>query len=830
MTLGQAVERLNAVKSFSRRISQALVMTRGVALALLLMSLWSLVRPGADASHLILGAAAMIAIGLSSMQRRKRHKIGLDEVALALEIRHGDKTKRPLDTLRPEDPAPADWVERLDEEVRALRRFERQRIGALASTLVLPLAAAFAALPSAAPSFELAMEGVSSVVSRMTRGATLKVVVGMTEEKQSKPVELSTSKPEVVELLAQNLVEVSLTGGGFGKTPPTVELRRPPGSEPETPEEPKKAPQGGTLFQSFQMMPVRDASDVAAEAEGEEADDATRHAISFAVSEEVELYIPALSGDKPLATLKVRQPPIPKVKLSALTAIEDPWPDDQPLPLRITVKAEHPLDSVRLLIKSGNRVSKELVANVVSEDKLELTTDYKLVLETYVESDLAQVEIVAEAIDRAVPTPLIGLSEPLKLNTASAYGRYRQTLQTLREMKQLVDDAVAKQEKQLPPEARALAAKAEKQSEKSPFFDGLDRMQISRFSNKTDELAAQPEMEKTMELSSTLNDFLFEHEILDDRERDRDFFVAARGLSRIVEQEQSRRPVPLKTVTDRVRKFLDDRYERWQRRTARLDAASQPAKWPEVRDQKPFHAAMDKVEKLDETAGKSQQAKSDQLTALSRAVVEYRQWIEELEAAEDKARDQEDKQRQEGLANARDALRELQKRQGEISQELDRAGQRNKGDMEAQWPTSRMKQNTNARDTKRLESQMRSLSPSASARVEAAVQAMEGVIEQGNQGGYAQAESDSDLAGRLLRQADSAAQQSQQKRKARGRRRRVTGDNYYGQSVIGGDVEIKREYQVDRRYREDILDEVQNAGVDADDRQLLETYLRQVVR
>jgi hypothetical protein len=239
---------------------------------------------------------------------------------------------------------------------------------------------------------------------------------------------------------------------------------------------------------------------------------------------------------------------------------------------------------------------------------------------------------------------------------------------------------------------------------------------------------------------------------------------------------------------------------------------------------------MTQIDKLDEAAKISVKARSDQLTALSQSVVDYRAWIEELEQAEDKAREQEEKQRQEGLASARDQMRELQKRQGEISADLDRAGERAKSELETQWPSTRMKQNANTKETKRLEGQMRSLSPQANQRIQAAIQAMEGTGEHGNNGDYAMAESNSDLAGRLLRQAESAAAQSQQKRRSRGRRRRVTGDNYYGQSVVGGDIEIKREYQVDRRFREDILDEVQNSNVDDENRVLLESYLREVIR
>ena len=115
-------------------------------------------------------------------------------------------------------------------------------------------------------------------------------------------------------------------------------------------------------------------------------------------------------------------------------------------------------------------------------------------------------------------------------------------------------------------------------------------------------------------------------------------------------------------------------------------------------------------------------------------------------------------------------------------------------------------------------------------RVQAAAEAMEQVLEAGGAADYRSAEAAADLAGRMLRQADSAAQQSQQKRRSRGRRRRVTGDNYYGQSVVGGDLEIKREYQVDRRYREDILQEVQTSGYDEENRALLENYLRHVIR
>src|SRR5262249_3347617 len=155
------------------------------------------------------------------------------------------------------------------------------------------------------------------------RGATLKIVQGATAEAPDKPFELSTSEPLKIELLAQNLIEVRVTGGGFGKSVPTVELRRKPPEDPFAGSASASAsasssgsgPPAQPVYQSFQMMPLRAVNERHVDA-GAENEEATAYAISFAVSEPVELFIPALSDTKPLAVIKVRQLPIPKVKLS----------------------------------------------------------------------------------------------------------------------------------------------------------------------------------------------------------------------------------------------------------------------------------------------------------------------------------------------------------------------------------------------------------------------------------------------------------------------------------------------------------------------------------
>jgi DNA repair exonuclease SbcCD ATPase subunit len=119
--------------------------------------------------------------------------------------------------------------------------------------------------------------------------------------------------------------------------------------------------------------------------------------------------------------------------------------------------------------------------------------------------------------------------------------------------------------------------------------DEFRQEMISKKESRETELAlGLRKMEQMLELSQGINDFLFEHEILDDRERDRDFFVAARSLSRLIEIEQAKRPVGLASVTQRASEFLKDRIERWKLRMARVNPDLAPEMWPKIRDQNPF--------------------------------------------------------------------------------------------------------------------------------------------------------------------------------------------------------------------------------------------------
>ncbi len=568
--------------------------------------------------------------------------------------------------------------------------------------------------------------------------------------------------------------------------------------------------------------------------------------ITLTVSRSTSVYLNGDGRSLLLANIKVQSLPVPKVTLVATafpggTSNPDStlpfggaWHDDKPLPLKISVRAEAPVAAVKLLIRSGKQESVENVLNVLSDDRREIDTDYSVTLEPYVEADESEVTIVAIATDRSVPKPLTGASDPLRITVLSSYGRYRRTLATLRELKSVVDDAAQSgklKDQEVKKDSQRLTGLAMQQSADSPYFDALDRNDLNSF----DARVGEGDESAMLELSAALGEFLFAHESIDQRERDRDFFVAMRTLSRVLQTPDQGRESSAIRILSRLGLFLDERHKFWVARVERLGKDLIPSQWPAIRDQKPFHRTIREIQGLmggdqPRNAINRDARAQDALARIARGVAKYRVWIDELEAKEDESRKRREAERQRGLASTENELRELQRRQGEVSGGLDRAQSRQAKEVEANWPGLRTIENGNLKGTKGLEGKIRAFAPGAEARLKAAATQMQQTIEQGNAGQFAGAESSSDMAGRLLRQAEQAAQRARDSGQDRGRRRRVNGDNYYGQSIVGGDVEIKREYEVDRKYREDILDEVSRSRVDDDDKILLDRYTREVVR
>ena len=144
------------------------------------------------------------------------------------------------------------------------------------------------------------------------------------------------------------------------------------------------------------------------------------------------------------------------------------------------------------------------------------------------------------------------------------------------------------------------------------------------------------------------------------------------------------------------------------------------------------------------------------------------------------------------------------------------------------WPTQRMKQNTNLKEAKQLAAKLADVTPVAAARLKAAIRAMQETVSRGNAEEFAVAESNSDLASRLLRHTQQATRA--RSRMQRGRRRRTAGDRYYGQPIMGGTIELRRDYKVNKKYREDILEEIRDSKLLEKHGDLLDSYLRRIIR
>ena len=791
------LRKVNSMR-LARAISILLIhVSRAIVFAFVFMGMWASLDPKAQDSQLLVGLVTLV-IFLALGFRFKSSPINDSAVLKALEIKY-PKIPRSAFQLRESNPDNMVWCEILKDEQKAFLKENLRMVSYKGSTLLLAGLMCLLVTQIAPGAMTTAIFSMKKVVAQINQGEVLYVVEGREKDKDPDSYKLSSSKIHEFNLLEQNRIEIRVVSGRPIK--PYVIVQ----------------PKGAGLKQTFRLSPAK--SDDARDAQWV-------HAITFNVEDDADLFLSSVSTDTPVASINVKRLPVPRVAIKPTMPLEDPWPDERPFPLEIDVEAENPLQLVRLRIRSEGQTHEELVRDILAKDKYELKTQYSLLLSSYVQQDVATIEIVAEAIDRALPNPLIGRSQPLVIRTASAYGRYRETLSTLREIKSVLDEAREQQKETLDPALKEMMNKASQQAQRSPFFDSLDRHNLRRIQQDVAMLLEKMDSYRLLDVSEKLNNFLAEHETLDDRERDRDFFVAARSLSRLLEKKVLERPIESRTVLDRLKKFLDERQRRWQIRTSRLNPLDVPEEWDSV-SKGQFQKEMDKIADLSTNDEGTEKA----LQNLSEVVADYKQWTQNLEAAEDKARRAAEQQRQQGLADSRKTLRELQKRQSKVSSGLDRSAQQQESALKSKWSSLRMEQNANIKQTGSLEAQLRSLSPEAAERIKAAREAMNMAVSAGNEDSFIQAESASDMAGRLLRQADSAANRSQRKSQRSGRRRRVASDQYHGSSVVGGDVEIKREYQVNRRYREDVLDEVSRArATEGRDKELLENYLRKVIR
>ncbi len=791
---------LNLINSWRRKMNiglRAIALVRSFMIATALFLLWAWLRPEAWAQQVAIFFLGLIACLLLSLTKSFRTNTA-KEWLTSLEMKYNktNPSAFQIEKLKRLDPI---WTRNIEEDIQGQKIEGKKIIWAKLGSLLIPAVALLFFYQNAGQAWDRAIHSMERAALSLSYGARLRIVEGSPQGEKGF-ISLSSSRNHQVTVLEQNLIELTVVAAPDAT--PLLQLKD----------------SAGKVMQTFKLVRSGDAR----------SDEATgTFSLRFAQAEDAELYLSTISVNRPVASIKVKKLPVPLVTLATALREGELWADDKPLPLMIDVKAENPLQAVQLLIKSGTRESRELVSEVLAQDKKTLNTRYSLSLESYVEQDVQDLEIVAEAMDRAVPVPLVGRSKPIVIKVASAYGRYKLSLDTLKQIKSLLDNSLQAQKPMDAKALRELSEKVQLQADESPFYDGLDRQQLNQLSQAFQLLEQKPNMPLALKTSEDLNRFLFEHENLDDRERDRDFFIAARTYSRVLEQEKKERKLSTDDVSTKLQKFVKERQERWNKRIERLSPENRPESWQGMHEN-PMEKSLLAVKIFDDK-GDTRQA----IQTLSRNVERYRQFIEELEAKEDTVRKQQEEQRQQGLADARNQMRELQRRQGSVSTKLDRAADRSKEEMQESWNAARLDQNSNIKSTKELEGQLRSLSPEAGERIKAAAEAMEATVSSGNEGQFGDAETSSDVAGRLLQQADNAARQSQQENQQRGRRRRVSSDQYYGNQITGGDVDLKRNYQVNRRYREDVLNDIrdvkrQESSEEADT--LLEDYLRRVIR
>lgn len=558
------------------------------------------------------------------------------------------------------------------------------------------------------------------------------------------------------------------------------------------------------------------------------AEDSYRNfAASFALTKTAYLFVPQISTVAPVAEVTVKTQPVPIVELiprSKARTTTGLWPDEEPFRFEINVKGFEPIEQVNLIISRNNKTYKELVTNVMDLDKKLLKLNYKLQPDTYVSANIDQLTIKAEAIDRTLPYSLKGYSKPITIKTASAYGRYLATLRSLNEAKGHIDRALEQEKTTFTLPEKIAFPQISFQANNSPFFDNLDRMFLNSLNFRKKNLASAKTHYPMQRLRDEIADFLFEHEIINDRERDRDFFVALRTLSRLIDDKKVGDPAIPSTIK-KLQKFLTKRQSRWQTRIEPM--AQKPKSWPEVKNNlftKELKKAGDAL-----AQGRWQDGKAT-LNATSNR---YEAWLKELEAAEDAHRAQKEQEQQQKKNEALAKLKEIQKEQAKVSIALDKAPRKATDELQEKWAELSGQQRSTMAKTTELEALLKVIAAKAAERIAEARTSMGRTIESGEQGQFPQAESHSDFANRLLRQARSEANRANRRRQRLDRRRRVTGDNYYGSRIVGGDIEFKRTYQVNRKYREDVLEQIQKHKGEmesAEQRKILEDYMFRVIK
>lgn len=567
------------------------------------------------------------------------------------------------------------------------------------------------------------------------------------------------------------------------------------------------------------------------------------HELSFRVEGDVSLWVPRISRAYPLADVKVMQQPLPQVGLMLQNpgGLKDPWPDEESLFFKVAAASEEPLTELRWVIQTQHGEVREPLAAVLARRQKRVIHQSSLNLARYLRSSREHMHIFAEAVARnADGRELVGRSDALEITVISSYGRYQQTLEILGQVRkglwQWLEGGIEKKEQLL-----SDVQKSYELSASTPFFDSDDREFLAHLwqSAQSSEFLESSDMHR--ELLSELHSFLEEHEFLDDRERDRDFFVASRALSGLLRTSidaQNIAAADVEEAAERMQHFLEQRRQRWQERVSRMTERFRPESATAVVEKRGLSRRWDELMARiheygnAEESSAQQKAWADSMADLSEITTRYRRWIEELESAEDKRREEMSRQHVRSLGQAEQHLRLLQKEQDHIAQSLDRPQGQNLTALRASWPQTQQRQEANLSELQQLIQNLRAVPYLSTARIEGAAQAMEEVVRAGAEERFSGAEDAADLAARLLRESrqqvsNQRQHRSQQASGARSRKR-VSGDGYFGGGVVY--LPLDKSHTVSERYREEVLSGIGVPPADEKKRAVMNRYLREMVR
>lgn len=560
--------------------------------------------------------------------------------------------------------------------------------------------------------------------------------------------------------------------------------------------------------------------------------------LSFRVSQNSAVFVPNISTTKPMAYVSVGAPSVPEVGLVWHDSPADETiTDHEPIYLSVSAVSPHPLVKLNLVIQTQAGEFIETVTQILAQDQLSIVHRFSTHLRPYVTAREEHIHLYGEAISVSgdggdAERETVGRSDPVSITVISSYGRYQQTLEALKQARQQLMDWPQEDDSSHISRLAEIAETIQKSSQQTPFFNYQDRDVISSMVQQMESKSLDDEFFRE-DLRATLIHFLEIHEALDHRERDRDFFVSARGYSSMLQMSQTDSSPNLKAQGGQLENFVKQREVIWQKRAQNLDEKFWQQHEKFLSENYFSQAIQDITQSSPESSPESVRLAVARIAELVSA---YDQWIKDLEAAEDQARQDRILRHSQILSSAVQALKQLQKSQDHIASRLDpqsdffRPGNESTSSQSHEWPEIRSDQQQAISQGQVIANQLREISRfQGPSRLDEALKAMGGVIDKGDQQSFQDAEVLADRASRLLREGGSAAQTHQNRfhQSQLTPRTQVGGDNYYGSSVIH--LNMKASHKVDAFYREDILKQMSESHEHTDP-VLNSRYLREMLR